>query len=621
MLKSIALIGGALIGSQKEDEWRHLVDRSAASDVFVIYTDSNGTYRGVTVEHNDGERYLYRRDYSGKPGIFLTGKIPANDMKFMKSRVSETTNLDELLEDDKVCVFVKNKIGWYSSRRKILDDEDTVTNVPESSRQLLATALDGVTTNRDNIARALFQLISQGNYNSDALITIKIGARYPSEIDGFPYIFKHVSQVGQLPKKASGNQGSSAHCIICNSSAPYKLRKKQLQFVTFDKPNFTPGGKKEHAAMALSLCDKCYERLQIGERHIRDNFDFSVPYTKGATKLSFWLIPMLNNGELVAKFMERQEKGLSSFKSMWKIANDLETVKKMDLAPDMWSDMEPLSAFLTYSALFYYKDGKGHMTPVEMADGIFPSRLAELARKKFEVDRIECYHTLFHYGIVQEFLSSDSKKDTEKMDDFRMLSHIMASIFTAKKLDRSMITKIVIRKIRQKARKQDSEGLEEITLKAMALLEYLHRVGCLEDVSLTAQPVGPNGDSLYQDVASFMNSHSRLLNTKNLRAICAIGIAAGVVIKAQNALLGSETFMERLNRFEMDYARLESIFPATMPKLQHYKATQFSDLFASLGVHEVANLDPSEKVDMETMNLVLAIGVCKGFELFKSKQG
>jgi CRISPR-associated protein Cas8b/Csh1 subtype I-B len=621
VLKSIALIGCALIGSRKEDEWRHLVDRSTANDVFVICTDSNGTYRGVTVEHYEGgERYLYRRD-SGKPGIFLTGKMPANDMKFMKSRVSETMDLDELLGDDKTRAFVNNKIGWYSFRRRILDDGDAVANVPEASRQLLATALDEVTTNRDSIARELFRLISQGNYNSDALITIKIGDRYPSEIDGFPSIFKHMSQVGRLSKRVSGNQGSSPHCIICNSPAPYKLRKKQLQFVTFDKPNFTPGGKKEHAAIALSLCDKCYECLQIGERYIRDNFDFSVPYTKGATNLSFWLIPMLNNGELVAMFMERPEKGLSSFKSMWNIANDLEAVEKIDPTKDLWSDMEPLSAFLTYSALFYYMDRYDHMTPVEMADGIFPSRLAELARIKFEVDRIGGHHTLFHYGIVQEFLFSDSKKDNEKMDDFRMLSHIMASIFTGRKLDRSMITKIVIRKIRQKARKQDSEGLEEITLKATALLEYLHRVGCLEDISLTAQPVGPNGDSLYRDVASFMNSHSRLLNTKNLRAICAIGIAAGVVIKAQNAFLGSEIFMERLNRFEMDYARLESIFPATMPKLQHYKATQFSDLFASLGVHEVANLDPSEKVDMETMNLVLAIGVCKGFELFKSKQG
>ena len=137
--------------------------------------------------------------------------------------------------------------------------------------------------------------------------------------------------------------------------------------------------------------------------------------------------------------------------------------------------------------------------------------------------------------------------------------------------------------------------------------------------ALPTETNGQKDDLLYQDVASFMASHSRLLGTKNLRAICAIGIAAGVVTKAQRALLGSETFMERLNRFEMDYPRLQSIFPAAMPKLQHYRATQFSDLFASLGVREVANLDPSEKVETETLNLILAIGVCKGFELFNSK--
>ncbi|MEM3191331.1 MAG: TM1802 family CRISPR-associated protein [Candidatus Parvarchaeota archaeon] len=617
MLKSIALIG-----SQGEGEWAYLVDSSSVRDVFVICTDDNGKYKGVTVEDNAGEeRYLYRRDKSGKPGIFLTGRIPANDIKFIKKQISGQKEFDELLKEEKVESFVKKKIGWYSFRKTILDNSDAMVKVPESSRQLLATALDEVTANKYNITKELFRLISQGNYNSDAFITIKFGARYSSEIDGFPSIFKYLSQVGRPSKKGVKKSDSSvARCVICNSPAPNRLLKEPLQFVTFDKPNFAPDGKKENSAKALSICDKCYEHLQRGERYIRDNFDFDIPNTKGATKVSFWLIPVLNNWELVKMFMKTQEKGLSSFRNMWKIADDIEAVKKADLTEDIWSDSEPLSAFLTYSALFYRKDKYGHMMPVEMADGIFSPRLAELARKKFEVDRISGYKTLFHYGILQEFLFSDNKKDPGKMDDFRTLSHIMSSIFTAKKLDRSMITKMVVDKIRQKARKQDSEGVKEITLKATALLEYLHRVGCLEGNPLAEQAVGPNSDPLYQDVALFMGSHSRLLNTKNLRAICAIGIAAGVVIKAQKAHLGSETFMARLNRFEVDYARLKSIFPAAMPKLQYYKATQFLDLFASLGAYEVVNLDPSEKVDKETMNLVLAIGVCKGFELFESKK-
>src|SRR5690606_10893013 len=164
---------------------------------------------------------------------------------------------------------------------------------------------------------------------------------------------------------------------------------------------------------------------------------------------------------------------------------------------------------------------------------------------KFDLDRIGGYKTLFHFGVVQEFLFSDNKNDPGKMDDFRMLSHIMSSIFTGKKLDKSMITKMVIRKIRQKASKQDSRGVEEVTLKAMALLEYLYRVGCLEGEPLVENATRSNNDSLYEDVSEFMDAHSRLLNTRNLRAICAIGIAAGVVIKAQDKHLGSETFMER----------------------------------------------------------------------------
>lgn len=618
MLKSIALIG-----SQIEGGWSHLVDPSSARDVFVICTDKNGKYLGVTVENNaGGERYLYRRDKSGKPGIFLTGKIPANDMKFIKSRTSATTDFDELLKEDRVKSFVTKKIGWYYFRKSIPNSSMAMAKVPELNKRLLSTILDEVVANRDNIAKELFRMISQGNYNADALITIKVGNRYLSEIDGFPSVFKYMSQVGQPSKESIKKQVSSTgHCIICNSPAPGRLLKEPLQFITFDKPNFTPGGKKEHAAKALSLCHNCYEQLQIGERYIRVNFNFDIPQTKGATRVSFWLIPSLNNIELLRMFMKKPERGLSSFRNMWKVANDLEGVKKMDLAQDIWSESESLDAFLTYTALFYYTDSNGHMRPVEVADGIFPPRLAELAKKKFIVDRIGDFKTLFHYGIIQEFLFSDSKKDSEKMDDFRMLSHIMSSIFAAKKLERSIITRMVVRKIRQYARKQDSKGFEEVTLKAMALFEYLHQVRCLEGASLAGKTVESSGDSLYKDVAKFMDSHSSLMNTKNLRAICAIGIAAGVIIKAQKAFLGSETFIERLNRFEVDYPRLKSIFRDAMPKLLHYKATQFSDLFASLGAQEIANLDSNEKVDKETMDFILAVGVCKGFEVFSSKQG
>ncbi|MEM3193081.1 MAG: TM1802 family CRISPR-associated protein, partial [Candidatus Parvarchaeota archaeon] len=109
------------------------------------------------------------------------------------------------------------------------------------------TALDEVTANKYNITKELFRLISQGNYNSDAFITIKFGARYSSGIDGFPSVFKYLSQVGRPSKKGVKKSDSSvACCVVCNSSAPNRLLKEQLQFVTFDKPNFAPNCKKEN---------------------------------------------------------------------------------------------------------------------------------------------------------------------------------------------------------------------------------------------------------------------------------------------------------------------------------------------------------------------------------------
>ena len=483
MLKSIASIGTALIDGSDQAGWIHLVDNSNADDVFVIEFDGDGIYKSLSVEENEGgNRYLYRRDKSGKPGAFLTGRIPANDIRYIKARLSKTNDYNALLEDVKVRGFVHKKIGWYSKLKGIMADEDAVANISNEERNLLATALDQITINRDRIAKELFALISNGNYTSDVLITVKFGSSYPSEINGFTSVFKYVSQVGKRRKKNTSKQNTSlASCIICNSSTSGEFRKEPLQFITFDKQNFTPGGVKEHMAKALSLCNNCYQQLQIGERYIRNNLDFGVPYTKGATRLSFWLIPMLKNSELVEMFVKTQDKNLASFKTMWKIAGNLEAAKQLDSSVDLWSEKESASSMLSYSALFYYKDDNAHMRPVEMADGILPSRLSELARKKFEVDKIESFQMPFHFGLIQEFLFSDNKDDAEQMDDFRMVSDIMSSIFTAKKLNRSVLVAIVMRKIRQRARRKDSKGLVEVTLKALAFLDYLFLVGCLEN--------------------------------------------------------------------------------------------------------------------------------------------
>jgi hypothetical protein len=99
-------------------------------------------------------------------------------------------------------------------------------------------------------------------------------------------------------------------------------------------------------------------------------------------------------------------------------------------------------------------------------------------------------------------------------------------------------------------------------LKATLVLEYLHRVDTL--VVATDDHIQSNillpGDKTADAAAKFLDSHSGMLYTKELRAICAIGIAVGVIIKAQLRYMNSDSFISRLNRLEMDYIRLIDLY-------------------------------------------------------------
>lgn len=45
-------------------------------------------YEGISLEEvKEKDKYLYRKDLSGKPGLFLSWKISSNDIKNLKSAI------------------------------------------------------------------------------------------------------------------------------------------------------------------------------------------------------------------------------------------------------------------------------------------------------------------------------------------------------------------------------------------------------------------------------------------------------------------------------------------------------------------------------------------------------
>lgn len=156
---------------------------------------------------------------------------------------------------------------------------------------------------------------------------------------------------------------------------------------------------------------------------------------------------------------------------------------------------------------------------------------------------------------MTDFLEKDSDGWMKTM------TYIMSCIFTKKSIEETLIVKLLLAPSKSSLSKRQLKEWYQIILKATLILEYLHRVNALLSAAHEVGSDQLSDNEITSAATRFLNSHSGILYTKNLRGICAIGIAVGVIIKVQQSFLGSDSFISRLNRLEMDYPRLLSLYP------------------------------------------------------------
>lgn len=613
MLQSITLLGKA----SKDNSLTSIVDKTNAKHVFIIILNKDCKYAGVTSEDNKGEeKYLYKREKGGLPGKFITGRIGAMDLKNLKrslQRLGEKKSDKSAL--DQISKFKEKKIAWVQ-RPSILRNDKAIAKIPPKSAQLLKSITAEVIKRQDSIMKDLSKLILHGDYD-EVLLTVKIGQKYLSEIEGFPELLQIAAQGEQSTEQSI----TDVKCIICNRQGSNNEFKEPLPFFTIDKPNFIPDGLSSNSYKVFSLCRNCYLDLQKGSKYIQEKLTFPIPRTVGNSKLWLWLVPQLNDPALVIQYIKEANKGLESFKQMLKIADDMKMAQAADLS-DMSKidESSGLANFLTYLALFHTYDKQKHMRLVNAVDGIYYSRLIELSRAKKMVDAISFKNgqkLRFHFGLLTDLLENDNNDGWMKT-----MSYIMSSIFTKRPIDELLIAEIILSKARPFLSKGELWEWHRIILNATVALEYLYSVGTLSAKidSQSGSNIIPN-DKKAAIASEFLNSHQKLLYTKNLRAICAIGIAVGVVINAQKRYLqGSDSFITRLNRLEMDYTRLYDLMPQVKMKLKYYKAEEYNELWEYLAGGEVSNLDPNQQVQKELMNLVFAVGMAFGLTIGPKKE-
>jgi CRISPR-associated protein Csh1 len=616
-----------------------LVDRSKSKHVLVLRIRISGgqaTYKGLEFEENKGEeKYLYRQDSSGKPGLFITGKVPrGGDVGIqMLKRSLDVLASDEASEDDRkrarqvTSDFEKKKVVGITKGK----------GIKQTNNETLRLICGAIRSNSSIIMKDVCQ-IAKRIEPEDLLLTVKIvddsDEKYLGEVPDFVKLFKDaVTRVRSNRIDIGIRQTLGLKCTICNNEAVYnEFEQRPLPFFFIDKPSFMPGGSSDEAYKVFPLCSSCFLDLRRGQKYIKDHLDFSISSVEGrGTEVKFWLVPVLNNLEFVIDFVKdlgraaTKVEGREAVRFLY-LRNLKRMCETMDTITTAASESSEASeAYLSFTALFYTLDRQGHMRLISRSEGIYPRRLKFIAEVKQKVDSLEPFGKVgirFGFPLLRDFLA---KPKSERW--YKELASILGDIFTEARINKSLLYKAVVNKIWENTKKEiDLETIKKTSFKALSVIQYiehLERSEKEEEKLLNVQGASQAVSSLdIEQIKNFLNDHSKLLKDDTLRAICATGMAAGILLDVQRrSRKGSMPFWGRLNRLEMDIDRVKKLFPQIVNKLHEYGEHDYDDILAYLGGVEISNLDLSRRdLSKELISLVFAVGLSEGYLIVHSKR-
>jgi CRISPR-associated Csh1 family protein len=587
-----------------------LTDRVEAEHVIEIKIKIDGSdarYVGISLqEKGKDEWYLYRRDFSGKPGIFWSGNIGVSDIKKMKQNFADKKIVKS---------FLKRKVEWIPEC-KLIGNKGFLKSIDVSTRNRIDLIRVAINRDMDKIEYDILKEIKSID-PENLLITIKIadnlGEHFIGELKEFTDLFK-MYILGDR-ENANGTQNvAKPLCAVCNKPATLStFREKLLLFFTLDKPNFLPDGIYLNDYKVFPICSGCYLDLQKGQRYIKDNLDFQVLTPKGGTKLRFWLIPVLGSTILVKDFLDDLNRGGLSLRNLSQICQsvDVFTQSHLDSQPSRYE------AFLSFASLFYFLDNNGHMRLITMSEGIYPRRLKAIVAAKSNVDSNPTFYknkVRFGFPLIVELFEGEKEETSRKM-----LTLLLTSIFTDKQMEPSLIFGVTMNKIRGMIVKNPIlKEMASTSLKGLALTEYLFDLNVIAlggDKIMEGKSSEWTKDSRVVEIEHFLERHRTLLHDGTLRATFAVGVAVGILLETQKNVLttGKSPFWNHLNRLEMDFDRIESLLPKVINKMHQYDEHEYDSVLSYLGT-EAANLNPLAKdIPNELLNFVFSIGMSEGY--------
>lgn len=554
----------------------------------------------IISDFRDKSLYLYKRDSSGKPGLFLSGTVAQNDVKTIID--SQGTSSENRIIHD----FIQKKIMWFS-KGKLIKNEilSEFSDVYDDLKQIFSE----MESNREKIGNEIISKIKESKAQK-YLITIKPPQNESSEFIGQIKDYVSIFNKGVLSKKTSHNQNMI--CTICNKSKIIEsFTETPLPFYFTDKSTFFPNIDKSQTNKGFPLCDQCNMEIQKGWKYIKKSLDFGIPNLgKKSGDIRFWLIPHLDHVNRIMKFEKDRQNNLFYLNELRdSLFTSIKTITKFE------TGSADVNLFLRFSSLFYSIDKNGHMRITDYVQGIFPEQLQKLISVKKIIDerfpyknisqKIKNVELSFGFPLLVYFFSNRSPQWQEQVIE------ILENIFTGRNTDKIFVLRVINDKIYDSWKTQKS-GVFFECLKGLILLEYLIRLEINQEIVSSVSKTALT--TQIEQVEKFLKEHHEVLSDNNSIAAFGTGVCVGILLEVQTERYKKVApYWNRLNRLDLDVERIKEFFPQVKSYLAMYDEQEYDTIINYLGANLISKLDSSKQIPKEQLNFVFSLGMSVGY--------
>jgi CRISPR-associated protein Cas8b/Csh1 subtype I-B len=588
--------------------------------IFRLDKNKKVKYDSVKLyEFVNNKLYLWKRDYSGRPGLFLTGNISYDDIKKIKNIYQKSKDLNnEIIQK-----FIEKKILWLPNG-KIVTNKKIIEKLNNDIKNELFGILAEFKKNNNEIAINVLNILTKDEPER-VLLTIMIKKNKNSrplfigEINSYVKLFKE----GILSKKSE--LLIETKCCICNQKKPIgSFVEKSIPFFVGDKPMHFPSADPRQEYKSFPLCDSCFLEIQKGLFFIQEKLNFRIPSidSNNRRNLNFWLIPHLNQSDLLIEFKNDLKNKKLYLNLLKDLCSTLKTISKWDS-----HDRESIEAFLRFSSLFYNIDDHALMRVISYIQGIYPSRLQELFEIKEKIENMYPFPSLSRkindivigFPIIIFFY----QYITSQWEN--AVISILEKMFKGDHIDAEEVIKTILYKIRdlyndtKKTKNFNFDYLSKTIFQGLMLLEYIISLN-KEKSNMVDSKNNHQSNQIkeIENIQKFISTHNNILTGSTERAVFGIGICTGILLEVQAKKYGKTApFWTRINRFDLDIDRIVSIFNDVKSKLVMYNEHNYDTVINYLGVNEISLLDfsSSKNISREKINFIFSIGLSYGYML------